>query len=105
MLYSGTQVEFFRQHERQMNECQPEGLTQQLLARFWMSAVHGRALQIFMQKFSHCAVNSIFDDVHPLSRNYVRHLLLETVVSLSHFLIVEEDREGKPFSRILLFSL
>lgn len=34
MLYSGTQVEFFRQHERQMNECQPEGLTQQLLARF-----------------------------------------------------------------------
>lgn len=38
MFHSGTQVEFFRQHERQMNECQPEGLTQQLLARLRKSA-------------------------------------------------------------------
>lgn len=42
------------------------------------------------------SVKFIFDVVRPLLWNNVRHLL-ETVVSLSHFLIVVGYREGKTF--------
>lgn len=73
---------------------------------FGFGCRHGLVLlQISMQTSSAIAVKSIFNDVHPLLGIMFDTFFLETVVSLSHFLIVVECGEGKPFSRILLFSL